>query len=104
MIGENPTAVASRWNEWLDRFANYMGAMDIKDATRKRAMLLHFEGNDFYQIFRTLRIQEKQRSTTRQKLNQQNISSHNKTLNTNAIYFVVINKTLMKRYISITLD
>ena len=32
-----------------------MGAMDIKDATRKRAMLLHFEGNDIYQIFRTLK-------------------------------------------------
>lgn len=54
VIGDNPTAVASRWGEWLDRFENYLAAMDIKEATRKRAMLIHFAGEDVYKIFRTL--------------------------------------------------
>ena len=54
VIGDNPTAVGSRWDEWLDRFENYLAAMDIKDATRKRAMMIHFAGEDVYKIFRTL--------------------------------------------------
>ncbi len=54
IIGDNPTAVGSRWDEWLDRFENYLAAMDIKDATRKRAMMIHFAGEDVYKIFRTL--------------------------------------------------
>ncbi len=54
IIGDNPTAVGSRWDEWLDRFENYLAAMVIKDATKKRAMMIHFAGKDIYKIFRTL--------------------------------------------------
>ncbi len=54
IIGDNPTAVGSHWDEWLDRFENYLAVMDIKDATRKRAMMIHFAGEDIYKIFRTL--------------------------------------------------
>ena len=54
VVGENPTAVTSGWNKGPDRFENYLAARVIKDATRKRAMLLHFAGNDIYQIFHKL--------------------------------------------------
>ncbi len=53
IIGDNPNAVGSCWYEWLDCFESYLAAMDIKDATRKRAMVVHFAGEDVYKIFRT---------------------------------------------------
>lgn len=54
IVGDNPTSIGNRWDEWLDRFENFLAAMDIKDATRKRAMLLHFAGEEVHKIFRTL--------------------------------------------------
>ena len=54
IVGDNPTSVGNRWDEWLDRFENFLAAMDIKDATRKRAMLLHCAGEEVHKIFRTL--------------------------------------------------
>ena len=52
-----PHTVGSRWEKWLDRFENYLVAMDITDGKRQKALLLHFAkrqdggqrvGRDFY--------------------------------------------------------
>ena len=43
-----------RWQEYIERFQNFLLALNIKDDTRKRAMLLHFAGEGVYRIFKTL--------------------------------------------------
>lgn len=50
----DPTALASRWERWLDRFENYLVAIQLKDADRRKAMLLHCAGERVYDIFRGL--------------------------------------------------
>lgn len=48
------TNVGPRWEKWLGRLENFFVAFDIKDDTRKRAMLLHFAGESVSDIFNTL--------------------------------------------------
>ena len=40
--------------KWLQRFQNFLIAIDIKDDTRKRAMLLHYAGEGGQDVFDTL--------------------------------------------------
>ena len=41
------------WKKWLARFERLLIAMDVKDDTRKRVLLLHYAGPDVDQIFET---------------------------------------------------
>ena len=50
----DPTTLSVRWKEWLRRFERFLVAMDIKDETRKRALLLYTAGNEVEKIFATL--------------------------------------------------
>ncbi len=50
----DPTSLAVRWNEWLTRFKRYVIGFDIKDKTRKRALLLYLAGPKVEKIFSTL--------------------------------------------------
>ena len=53
-VGDNPTSIGLRWDEWRDRFENFLTAMDIKEDIRKRTMLLHFAGEEVHRIFKAL--------------------------------------------------
>ena len=46
--------LAIRWEKYLQRFNNLITAMDIKDDSRKRAILLHYIGEGANDIFYTL--------------------------------------------------
>ena len=46
--------LAIRWEKYLLRFNNLITAMDIKDGSRKRALLLHYIGEGASDIFYTL--------------------------------------------------
>lgn len=50
----DPTSLAVRWKEWIRRFERFLVAMNIKDETRKRALLLYAAGNEVEKIFETL--------------------------------------------------
>ena len=50
---EDPTTLSNRWNVWLKRFERFVVAMDIKDATRKRSLLLYLAGPDVEKMFET---------------------------------------------------
>ncbi len=50
----DPTTLSLRWKEWLRRYERFLVAMDIKDDTRKRALLLYAAGNEVEKIFETL--------------------------------------------------
>ena len=40
-----------RWRKWVDRFENLLCALDINDDRKKNAMLLHYVGEEVYDIF-----------------------------------------------------
>ena len=50
----DPTTLSLRWKEWLRRYERFLVAMDIKDDTRKRALLLYAAGNEVEKNFATL--------------------------------------------------
>ena len=43
-----------RWKKWLARFTNMMVAMDVQSRARQRALLLHYAGEQVYELFETL--------------------------------------------------
>ena len=46
--------LAARWEKYLKRFTNLMTAMNITDASRKRALLLHYVSEEVNDLFETL--------------------------------------------------
>ena len=48
------SSIGQRWKTWVQRFENFILAMGITRNDRKRAMLLHYAGEDVYSIFDTL--------------------------------------------------
>lgn len=44
-----------RWRKWLERFENYLVAMNIKADSRQKAMLLYFGGERLSDIWDTLK-------------------------------------------------
>ena len=53
-VGEDKTAIGATWDEWLERFENYMGALAITNDGRLRKMLLHLVGPRTFKEFQTL--------------------------------------------------
>ena len=53
-ISDEPGAKGPRWKKYITRFKNLMVAMNITDAARQRALLLHYIGEDTNEIFDTL--------------------------------------------------
>ena len=53
-ISDEPGAKGPRWKKYITRFKNLMVAMNITDAARQRALLLHYVGEDTNEIFDTL--------------------------------------------------
>ena len=60
---------AIRWRKWISRLENLFVAMDIGDVKRKRALLLHYGGEDLYEIFETLPDTGEDFETLKEKLN-----------------------------------
>ena len=50
----DPTNTSARWSLWMERFDNYLRALNITNEGRKRALLLYQVGDDVYKIFKTL--------------------------------------------------
>ena len=53
-VHEDNASVGPRWKKWLKLFEMYLAAHDVKDATRKRALLLYSAGEEVSDIFETL--------------------------------------------------
>lgn len=50
----DPTSLSQRWKTWKRRFETYLVALDIKEDTQKRALLLYQAGEATQEIFDTL--------------------------------------------------
>lgn len=46
-------AIGTRWRKWVQRLENLFVGMKITDNKRKRALLLHYAGEEVYDIFDT---------------------------------------------------
>ena len=53
-VHEDDASVGPRWKKWLKRFQMYLAVHDIKDTTRKRALLLYSAGEEVSDVFETL--------------------------------------------------
>ena len=49
--GQRENNAGVRWKKWMDKFDNMLCVLDIKDDKRKKAMLLHYCGEEVYDIF-----------------------------------------------------
>ena len=50
--------LSREWTKYVSRFENMLLAMNITNTTRKKAMLLHYVGEEVNQIFETLEVQQ----------------------------------------------
>ena len=57
-----------RWKKWLNRFDNYMVAMDITESNRQKAMLLHFAGKRVADIYDTMKSETDEYTDAKTKL------------------------------------
>ena len=53
-VHHDDASVGPRWRKWLKDFEIYLAAHDVKDATRKRALLQYSAGEEVSDIFETL--------------------------------------------------
>ena len=52
-----PATTAALWKKWVDRFENLIEAMNITDAKRMKALLLHFASEQIYNVYEGLVVQ-----------------------------------------------
>jgi hypothetical protein len=52
-IDSEPGSVGPRWKKWTQRFENYLVALDLTDAARKKATMLHFACERVHDIYDT---------------------------------------------------
>ena len=53
-FNEDPTTAGTRWTKWVKRFELLMTGMGINDNERKKALLLHYIGEETYDIYDSL--------------------------------------------------
>ena len=55
---EEPTSLGIAWRKWSERLENLLVALNVKDAKRKRALLLHYAGKEVHDIYNTIKVYE----------------------------------------------
>ena len=50
----DPTNTSAPWIKWIQRFNTYLVASNVKDAARKRDLLLYQAGPEVHETFKTL--------------------------------------------------
>ena len=54
----DPSSMGTRWTKWIQRFENFLVAMNIVNEGRKRASLLHMASERVHDIYDTLAGEE----------------------------------------------
>ncbi|KAL1467284.1 hypothetical protein MTO96_042287 [Rhipicephalus appendiculatus] len=52
--GTAPAAIGDRSRRWIDRFENLLVALQINNAAQKKALLLHYIGEETYDVYASL--------------------------------------------------
>jgi hypothetical protein len=53
-VDEDQSSVGPRWAKWVNRFDNFLAALNITDDARRKALILHYGGERVFEIFDTL--------------------------------------------------
>jgi hypothetical protein len=53
-VDEDQSSVGPRWAKWVNRFDNFLAALNITDDARRKALILHYGGEHVFEIFDTL--------------------------------------------------
>ena len=56
------------WEKWLNRFENFLIALNVNNDARKKALLLHYAGEAVYDIYDTLQADDDDYPAVRHKL------------------------------------
>ena len=67
-VESEPSSVGPRWTKWLQRFDNYITAMNINGDARQKALLLHLAGERVHDIYDTLAANQDKFSDAKRKL------------------------------------
>ena len=51
---ENISTLGTKWERYVDQFKNFLVAVNVTDNDRKKALLLHYAGEEIYDIYQTL--------------------------------------------------
>ncbi|XP_055844353.1 uncharacterized protein K02A2.6-like [Episyrphus balteatus] len=66
-LNDDPTNAGDRWKKWIARFENFLTASDINNVERQKALLLHYAGEDVFEIFHNL---PKLTTTTKERVDE----------------------------------
>jgi hypothetical protein len=86
------TSVSQRWKTWTKRFETYLIATNITDDRQKRAMLLYQAGPDTQDIFDTLELETRVKTTTQPKESSTNTLLQKKMLTSKYFNFAKLLK------------
>ncbi|XP_040063180.1 uncharacterized protein LOC120837702 [Ixodes scapularis] len=50
-VSSSPATLGDWWRRWIDRFENLLTALKVKDAKQKKALLLHYIGEEGYDVY-----------------------------------------------------
>ena len=53
-INTDPTSVGITWKKWIQRFDDFLVALDVDDGNRKKALLLYYGGKELHDIYDTI--------------------------------------------------
>ncbi|KAK3772391.1 hypothetical protein RRG08_031415 [Elysia crispata] len=53
IIREEEPSAGTRWKKCLSKFENLVTAMDITSEVRKKALLVHYKGDEIYDLIDT---------------------------------------------------
>ena len=56
------------WEKWLNRFENFLTALNVSNYVRKKALLLHYAGEGVHDIYDTLKVDEDDYAAVKCKL------------------------------------
>ena len=58
LIHDENTA-GTRWKKWIEKFENFLLVCNVTDDKRQKAMLLHYIGDEAYEIYDSFSEEEK---------------------------------------------
>lgn len=64
----DPSSVGPRWTKWIQRFENYITAVNITGDARQKALLLHLAGERVHDIYDTLAAEQDKFADVKMKL------------------------------------
>lgn len=66
-------STVTRWKKWKVRLENLLVVLNISDKKRRKAILLHFAGEDVHDIFSTLTLAQDEEEPYKQALDALNV-------------------------------